>query len=105
MTNFSGDPPSPAFNESEPSITAGSDRSRRESAPEALSDPWNYESSVAHIEAIINQIEMGEMELAEVFQQFAIAVEHLHHCETFLTHQKKRMDLLIETLLDEPDAF
>lgn len=105
MTNFSGDPLSPAFNEFEPSISEGSENFGRESTPAALSDPWNYESSVAHIEAIINQIEMGEMELAEVFQQFAIAVEHLHHCETFLTHQKKRMDLLIETLLDEPEAF
>jgi exodeoxyribonuclease VII small subunit len=105
MTNFSGDPPSPAFNESEPFVSEGSESSKRESVPAALVNPWNYESSVAHIEAIINQIEMGEMELAEVFQQFAIAVEHLHQCETFLTHQKKRMDLLIETLLDEPDAF
>jgi exodeoxyribonuclease VII small subunit len=102
MNNFSGDSTPPALNESE---LAMGERSRVTPSKGILSDSWNYESSVTHIESIINQIEMGEMELAEVFQQFAIAVEHLRHCETFLTHQKQRMDLLIETLLDEPEAF
>ena len=92
MSDFSGDT-SPADNVSASSLH------------EPFDDSWSYETSVSQIEAIINQIEMGELELAEVFDRFAIAVEHLHHCESFLTHQKKRMDLLIETLLDEPDVF
>ncbi|NET32413.1 MAG: exodeoxyribonuclease VII small subunit [Cyanothece sp. SIO1E1] len=63
---------------------------------------WNYEKTVAKVEAIIEQIESGELELAEVFDQFAIAAKQLSHCETFLTQQQQRMDVLIETLLDEP---
>jgi exodeoxyribonuclease VII small subunit len=66
---------------------------------------WNYEATVAQIEAIINRIEMGELELAEVFDQFAIAVHHLRRCEAFLNRQKGQIDLLIETLIDEPDSF
>jgi exodeoxyribonuclease VII small subunit len=66
---------------------------------------WNYEATVAEIEAIISRIEMGELDLAEVFDQFATAVEHLRQCESFLTRQQQQVDLLIETLLDTPEPF
>jgi exodeoxyribonuclease VII small subunit len=66
---------------------------------------WNYEATVTEVEAIISRIELGELELSEVFDQFAIAVEQLRQCETFLTRQQQQVDLLIETLLDEPEAF
>lgn len=66
---------------------------------------WNYEATVTTVETIIRRIEQGELELAEVFDQFAIAVEQLRQCETFLTQQQQQVDLLIETLLDEPEQF
>jgi exodeoxyribonuclease VII small subunit len=66
---------------------------------------WSYETTVAEIEVIINQIEQGELDLADVFDQFANAVERLRQCESFLTRQQQQVDLLIETLLDEPDPF
>jgi exodeoxyribonuclease VII small subunit len=66
---------------------------------------WSYEATVAEIEAIIQRIELGELEMAEVFDQFTTAVEHLRQCETFLTRQQQQVDLLIETLLDEPEPF
>ncbi len=66
---------------------------------------WNYETTVAEIETIIDRIERGELELAVVFDQFSTAVEQLRQCETFLTRQQQQVDLLIETLLDEPDPF
>ncbi|MGK7877951.1 MAG: exodeoxyribonuclease VII small subunit [Xenococcaceae cyanobacterium] len=64
-------------------------------------DSFNYEETVAEIEQIIRQVESGSLPLEEVFEQFAIAVEHLHQCETFLTQGKQRMNLLIETLEEE----
>jgi exodeoxyribonuclease VII small subunit len=70
-----------------------------------LPPDWNYEMTVAEVEAIINRIELGELELAEVFDQFTTAVEQLRRCETFLTRQQQQVDLLIETLLDEPESF
>jgi len=59
---------------------------------------WHYESAVAEVEAIISQIEAGELELAEVFEQFAAGVEQLRQCETFLHQRQQQMELLIENL-------
>ena len=66
-----------------------------------LSD-WNYEAAVAQVEAIVARIEGGSLELEEVFDQFAAAVEHLRQCETFLQERQQQVNLLIETLKDEP---
>ena len=62
---------------------------------------WNYEAKVAEIEKIVAQIEAGELELAEVFEQFALAVGYLRECENFLQQRQQQADLLIETLVDE----
>lgn len=68
----------------------------------ALPENWNYEAAVAKVETITAEIEAGELELEEVFEQFAAAVEYLHQCETFLQRQHQQVDLLIENLKDEP---
>lgn len=65
---------------------------------------WNYEATVTTVETIIDRIERGELELAEVFDQFSAAVEQLRQCELFLAQQQQQVDLLIETLLDEPES-
>ncbi|MEH2239285.1 exodeoxyribonuclease VII small subunit [Nostoc sp.] len=62
---------------------------------------WNYEAKVIEIEGIIAGIEAGELELEEVFDQFAKAVEYLRQCESFLQQRQQQVDLLIETLSDE----
>ncbi|HEY9818165.1 MAG TPA: exodeoxyribonuclease VII small subunit [Candidatus Obscuribacterales bacterium] len=66
-----------------------------------LPDDWHYETTVAEVEHIIEQIEMGELELADVFEQFATAVQYLQQCEAFLSEHQQHMDLLIETLAEE----
>jgi exodeoxyribonuclease VII small subunit len=68
-----------------------------------LQQDWKYEVAVAEVENIIAQIEAGELELEEVFEQFATAVEYLRRCETFLQQRQQQVDLLIETLNDEPE--
>jgi exodeoxyribonuclease VII small subunit len=65
---------------------------------------WSYETTVAEIETIINRIELGELELADVFEQFSAAMEQLRQCEAFLTQQQQQVDLLIETLVDQPEG-
>jgi exodeoxyribonuclease VII small subunit len=62
---------------------------------------WNYEATVKQVEEIIAQLEAGELELEEVFTQFAIAVEQLNQCEEFLKQRQEQMDLVIETLTDD----
>ncbi len=59
---------------------------------------WNYEAKVAEIEGIIARIEAGELDLADVFEKFAKAVEYLGECESFLQQRQQQVDLLIETL-------
>jgi exodeoxyribonuclease VII small subunit len=61
----------------------------------------NYEAKVAEIEKIIARIEAGELDLAEVFEEFATAVEYLRECESFLQQRQQQVSLLIETLSDE----
>ncbi len=66
-------------------------------------EAWNYEVTVAQVESIIEQIEAGTLSLDEVFEQFAAAVNSLRQCEAFLQERQQQMDLLIETLAEEPD--
>ncbi|MEW6494533.1 MAG: exodeoxyribonuclease VII small subunit [Cyanobacteriota bacterium] len=68
-----------------------------------LPENWNYEATVDQVETIIKQIEAGELELAEVFEQFAAAVKYLRQCDTFLQGRQQQMDLVIETLEEESD--
>lgn len=71
-------------------------------AAEPLQQGWHYEATVTKVETIIARIEAGELELEEVFDQFVAAVEYLRQCETFLQKRQQQVDLLIETLKDEP---
>lgn len=81
-----------------PDIAASANRTRVSS-----SERWNYEETVAEVEEILTRIESGELELADVFEEFSIAVEHLRECESFLSQRQQQVELLIETLMDEPE--
>jgi exodeoxyribonuclease VII small subunit len=61
-------------------------------------EAWNYEATVDRVEDILAAIEGGELELAEVFSQFAIGVDCLNQCESFLAQQQEQVELLLETL-------
>lgn len=67
------------------------------------SESWNYEETVAKVEEILTRIEAGELELADVFEEFSAAVDYLRQCESFLAERQKQVDLLIETLTDEAE--
>lgn len=71
----------------------------------SFQNDWNYEENVAKIEKIVAEIESGKLELAEVFEEFSAAVQYLRQCETFLQQRRQQVDLLIETLVDEPESF
>jgi exodeoxyribonuclease VII small subunit len=61
---------------------------------------WNYEKTVEQVEEILDEIEGGDLELTEVFSQFAVAVDSLQQCENFLSEQRERVELLLENLGD-----
>jgi exodeoxyribonuclease VII small subunit len=64
----------------------------------AKKNDWNYEATVARVENILNAIEGGDLELTEVFSQFAVAVDSLQQCENFLVQQRGQVELLLENL-------
>ncbi len=63
-------------------------------------DDWNYETTVTQIETTLNQIERGDLDLADVFEQFTTAIAQLKECEAFLGDRQQQVDLLIETLTE-----
>ncbi|WP_309737824.1 exodeoxyribonuclease VII small subunit [Chamaesiphon sp. OTE_20_metabat_361] len=62
---------------------------------------WKYEETVDRVEEILAQIEGGDLELAEVFSQFEIAIASLQQCENFLAEHSERVELLLENLGDK----
>lgn len=76
---------------------------RAKKAP-ALPDNWNYEETLAKIEAITTQLEAGELPLADIFEQFAEAVDSLQQCDQFLQLKQQQASLLIETLVGEDEG-
>ncbi len=68
-----------------------------------VQNSWSYEATVKKVEEIMTRIEAGELELAEVFDQFEAAMGYLQQCETFLANRQQQMDLLIETLTDSTE--
>jgi exodeoxyribonuclease VII small subunit len=77
--------------------------SKKASRSKSIEEAWNYEQTVARVEEILAKIESGELELASVFEEFAIAMEYLKECESFLSERQKQVDLLIETLTDDSE--
>ncbi|MGC9503558.1 exodeoxyribonuclease VII small subunit [Baaleninema sp.] len=63
-----------------------------------MEETWNYEATVDNIESIISRIESGDLQLEEVFEQFATASEQLNQCDRFLYEKQQQLDLSIEPL-------
>ena len=61
-------------------------------------EPWRYEVAIASVEAIVERLETGNLDLAEAFEQFAEAARQLQTCDRFLKEHEAQADLLIECL-------
>lgn len=64
-------------------------------------ETWDYETSVEQVEAIITNLETGELPLADIFEQFEKAVTELKKCDTFLQEKQQQAELFIETLVSD----
>ncbi len=65
---------------------------------------WNYERAIAQVEAIIQQLESGNLPLEQVFNQFEVATAQLRDCEAFLAAGQQQMNLVVETLGSGPES-
>jgi exodeoxyribonuclease VII small subunit len=70
----------------------------------AKASNWSYEAAIAAVETIIARLESGELDLAEVVDQFAEAAATLKTCEVFLREKRSQVELVIEQLQDRKDA-
>jgi exodeoxyribonuclease VII small subunit len=48
---------------------------RKSSPDQSPSDPWSYEDTVAELEAMVVNLELGNLSLPEVLEQFEQAVQ------------------------------
>jgi len=65
-----------------------------ESKPAAGEEPGTFEQSLAELEAIVHQLEDGELGLAESLARYEQGVKHLKHCYQLLQTAERKIDLL-----------
>jgi exodeoxyribonuclease VII small subunit len=73
---------------------------RKASKPEIQPTDWSYEATVGTVEAVIAELESGNLPLAEVLSQFEQAVQALQQCEAYLAEKQQQVSVLIENLSD-----
>ena len=65
-----------------------------DSNPAAGDQPGTFEQSLAELEAIVHQLEDGELGLAESLARYEQGVKHLKHCYQLLQSAEQKIDLL-----------
>lgn len=65
---------------------------------------WHYETALTEVQTIIKQIESGDLDLADIIDQFEVATRILKECEEFLQAKQTQVDLVIEQLQDPVDV-
>ncbi|HEY9809747.1 MAG TPA: exodeoxyribonuclease VII small subunit [Halomicronema sp.] len=65
--------------------------------------PDSYEAKVAKIEEIIKKMEIGNLEMTEMFDSFSVASQYLRECEDFLAEKQQQQTIYVETLTEELD--
>lgn len=63
-------------------------------------DPWRYEAAIAEVETLIQEIESGQLDLAEVVERFQRAAQTLKTCEAFLQEKRQQVAIIIEELAE-----
>ena len=65
-----------------------------DSNPASDDRPGTFEQSLAELEAIVHQLEDGELGLAESLARYEQGVRHLKHCYQLLQSAEQKIDLL-----------
>jgi exodeoxyribonuclease VII small subunit len=63
-------------------------------AADACEQPATFESSLAELDAIVQQLEDGELGLAESLARYEQGVKHLKHCYQLLQSAERKIELL-----------
>ena len=65
-----------------------------ESEPATSDQPGTFEASLAELDAIVHQLEDGELGLADSLARYELGVKHLKHCYQLLQSAEQKIDLL-----------
>ena len=65
-----------------------------ESTPAPAGEAGSFEHSLAELEAIVHQLEDGQLGLAEALKSYEQGVKHLKHCYQLLQQAERKIDLL-----------
>lgn len=59
-----------------------------------MSKPIHFESSIAELEAIVNQLEKGELPLENALKQFEKGIQLAQNCQKILTQAEQKILML-----------
>ena len=68
--------------------------SKSESGNSESAEAPSFETSLDEVETIVQQLEDGDLDLAESLAQYERAVKHLKNCHQLLEHAERRVELL-----------
>lgn len=83
--------------------------------PNPTSDSPSFEAALASLEAIVHDLEDGDLGLAEALARYEAGIKHLRHCYDLLEQAERKIELLtgidaegraktVPFSEDEPDA-
>lgn len=64
-----------------------------------MTKPIHFEKSIAELEAIVTQLENGELSLEDALTQFEKGITLARKCEETLTQAEQKIELLSSTKL------
>ncbi len=59
-----------------------------------MSKPIHFESSIAELEAIVSQLEKGELPLEDSLKQFEKGINLAQKCQKILTQAEQKIEIL-----------
>lgn len=59
-----------------------------------MSKPIHFESSIAELESIVNQLEKGELPLEDSLKQFEKGINLAQKCQKILTEAEQKIEIL-----------
>ena len=63
-------------------------------------DVESFEHHLTQLEAIVQQLETGQMDLSESLKVFEVGLQHLRHCHQRLHEAEERISLVVKVEAD-----
>ena len=73
---------------------------KNKAAAESPCDELNFERSLAELEAIVHELEEGQLGLADALARYEQGVKHLQRCYKLLEAAERKIELLTSVAAD-----